>query len=220
MFLLFFHSIHINKPLQYLYISLALILTSCSKRDSTNIDDGDGITIEFLEGLNDNPRFQLSKDSNGYYEMSLDRNKNQTIQRITGRLLRYGMPVEDISSGSQPKKIDFSSNLYWWLLEGDTVANITYTYINSFSGELTYVNLPPLLNWKDILIPTINTSGYTNTITGVFNTVIAPINKMVGDTMKIKVEYIHSITSKDEGSIFFETTGKKVFKDSTYIVLK
>lgn len=37
--------------------------------------------------------------------MSLGRNKNQTIERITERLLRYIMPVEDISSGSQPKKM-------------------------------------------------------------------------------------------------------------------
>jgi hypothetical protein len=203
-----------------LYVFLALILTACSKSDFTNVDDGEGITIEFLEGLNENSSFQLSKDSNGYYEMSLDRSKNQTIQRISGRLLRYGIPVEDISSGSQPKKIDFSSNLYWWLFEGDTIANITYTYINLFTGELTFVNLPPLLNWKDVLIPTINTSGYTNTDTGVFNTVIAPINEMIGDTMKIEVKYTHIVSSKKNETMFFDILGERVFKDSTFIILK
>ena len=48
--------------------------------------NGEGITIEFLEGLNDDPQFQLSKNSDGYYEMTLNQNENQTIQRISGRL--------------------------------------------------------------------------------------------------------------------------------------
>jgi len=205
--------------LKKIYLFTSFLIFGCTN-NKIILDDGNEISIEFLEGLNDNPEFQLSRDSNGYYELELDKNRNQTIQRISGKLLRYGMPVEDISSGSQPKKIDFSSNLYWWLLEGDTVANITYTYINSFSGELTYVNLPPLLNWKDILIPTINSSGYSDPETGVFNTVIAPIREMVGDTMKIKVEYTHTISSKEEGSMFFEILGERIFKDSTYIILK
>lgn len=199
---------------------LILFFFSCEK-ESTSLDEGDGITIEFLEGLNDDPRFQLSKNSDGYYELTLDSNKNQTTQRITGRLLRNGGPLgDDLWSGPGPKKVEFSSNLYWWLMEGDTVSNITYTYLNEFTGELTYVNLPPLINWKDVIVPTINSSGYSDPETGVFNTVIGPIREMKGDTMKIVVQYTHSITSKEEGSIFFSTLGNKVFKDSTYIVLK
>lgn len=202
-----------------LLILVLIISFSCNKKNFI-IDEGDGISIQFLEGLNDNQNFQLSKNSDGYYEMTLDRTKNQTIQRISGKLLRYDNPIEDLYSGSQSKMVEFSSNLYWWLLEGDVVANITYTYINYFTGELVYVNLPPIVNWKDELVATINSSGYTDSETGIFNTVIAPIREMIGDTMKINVQYIHSITSKEEGSIFFETTGKKVFKDSTYIILK
>jgi len=202
-----------------LLILVLIISYSCNKKNFI-IDEGDGISIQFLEGLNDNQTFQLSKNSDGYYEMTLDRTKNQTIQRITGRLLRNDKPIEDLYSGGQPKMVEFSSNLYWWLLEGDVVANVTYTYINYFTGELIYINLPPIVNWKDELVPTINSIGYTDSETGIFNTVIAPIREMVGDTMKINVQYIHSITSKEEGSMFFESTGKKVFKDSTYIILK
>lgn len=209
----------VYKVNRFIILSFIVVFYSCNK-EGLIIDNGEGITIEFLEGLNDNPQYQLTKDSNGYYEMELDRTKNQTIQRITGRLLRNGVPVEDISSGSQSKKVSFSSNLYWWLLEGDVVANITYTYINTFTGELTYVNLPPLINWQDVLVPTINSSSYSNSETGVFNTVIAPINEMVGDTMKIKVEYTHLISAKEEGSMFFEILGEKIYKDSTYIILK
>jgi len=184
------------------------------------IDEGEGITISFIDGLNDDPRFQLSKNIDGYYELNLDRSKNQTIQRITGVLLRNGKPIEDLWSGSQPKMVNWESNLYWWFLEGETVVNITKTYLNLFTGELVYVNLPPLLNWSDVIVPTINNSSYTDENTGIVNAVIAPIQEMIGDTMKIKMTYTHSITQKEEGSSFFEIIGKKVYKDSTYIILK
>ena len=184
------------------------------------IDEGEGITISFIDGLNDDPRFQLSKNIDGYYELNLDRSKNQTIQRITGVLLRNGKPIEDLWSGSQPKMVNWESNLYWWFLEGETVVNITKTYLNLFTGELVYVNLPPLLNWSDVIVPTINNSSYTDENTGIVNTVIAPIQEMIGDTMKIKMTYTHSITQKEDGSKFFEIIGEKVFKDSTYIILK
>ena len=198
---------------------LIIFIISCSKSDII-IDNGEGITLEFVDGLNDDPTYQLSKDSNGFYNLTLDRSKNQTIQRITGKLLRNGFPLEDLISGLQPKKVNWESNLYWWLLEGETVANITYTYLNLLTGELVYVNLPPLVNWKDVIVPTINESSYSDTETGIVNTVIAPIQEMIGDTMKIKMTYTHSITQKEEGSKFSEIIGQKVFKDSTYVILK
>ena len=199
---------------------LLLLLFSCEK-ESFIIDEGNGITIEFIDGLNDDLQYKLSKNSDGFYEMIIDRSKNQTIQRISGRLLRNGNPVwETLWSGPSPKKVNWESNLYWWLLDGDIVANITYTYFNEFTGELEYVNLPPLINWEDELVPTINESSYSDSETGIVNTVIAPIREMVGDTMKIKLTYTHSITQKEEGSNFFSFVGEKVFKDSVYVILK
>jgi hypothetical protein len=199
---------------------LVAFIFSCEKEGQIIEDNGEGITIEFLEGLNDDPTYQLSKDSNGFYNLNLDRNTNQTIQRITGRILRNGYPLVDLGSGAQPKNINWESNLYWWLLEGDTVANITYTYLNLFTGELVYVNLPPLINWKEVIVPIVNENSYSNQETGIVNTVIAPIQEMIGDTMKIKMTYIHSITQQEEGSNSFDIIGERVFKDSTYVILK
>tara|TARA_B110000908_G_C10067548_1_gene363549 strand:+ start:89 stop:724 length:636 start_codon:yes stop_codon:yes gene_type:complete len=199
---------------------LVAFIFSCEKEGQIIRDNGEGITIEFLEGLNDNPTYQLSKDSNGFYNLTLDTIENQTIQRITGRLLRNGYPVEDLGSGVQPKNISWESNLYWWLLDGDIVANITYTYLNLLTGELVYVNLPPLVNWKDVIVPTINENSYSDQETGIVNTVIAPIQEMIGDTMKIKMTYIHSITEKEEGTNSFDIIGERVFKDSTYVILR
>ena len=201
-------------------IFLLSLIISCSKDQRILTDNGEGITIEFVDGLNDDPTYQLSKDSNGFYNLTLDRSANQTIQRITGRLLRYGEPIEDLWSGPQSKKVNWESNLFWWLLEGETVAQITKTYLNLLTGELVYVNLPPLVNWKDVLVSSINESSYSDNETGIVNTVIAPIKEMVGDTMKIKMMYTHSITQKEEGSKFFFFFGERVFKDSTYVILK
>ena len=199
---------------------LVAFIFSCEKEGQIIEDNGEGITIEFLEGLNDDPTYQLSKDSNGFYNLNLDRNTNQTIQRITGRILRNGYTLVDLGSGAKPKNINWESNLYWWLLEGDTVANITYTYLNLFTGELVYVNLPPLINWKEVIVPIINENSYSNQETGIVNTVIAPIQEMIGDTMKIKMTYIHSITQQEEGSNSFDIIGERIFKDSTYVILK
>jgi hypothetical protein len=189
----------------YIIIFISFLF-SCYQGDII-IDNGEGITIEFIDGLNDDPRYQLSKDNNGFYELILNPYSNQTPQRITGRLLRKGEPLVDTSSGDQPKKVSWESNLYWWLSVGDTVANVTQTYINEFTGELDYINLPPIINWRDKLVPTINSSSYTNQETGIVNTVIAPIYIMKGDTMKIKMSYTH-------------IPSLRVFKDSTYVILK
>jgi hypothetical protein len=69
-------------------------------------------------------------------------------------------------------------------LEGQVVAEITKTYINPFTGELTYVNLPPLVNWKNVLVPTINKSSYVDSNNEI-NTMIAPIYGMRNDTLVV-----------------------------------
>ena len=120
---------------------------------------------------------RLPIDQNGYYHLVLDPSKNQTIHRISGA----------VSGISEPTKVSWNSNLFWWLLEGDVVAEITKTYINIFTGELTYVNLPPIVNWKDALVPTINSSSYVGE-GGEVNTVIAPIYRMKGDTLIVTAQ--------------------------------
>ena len=181
---------------------ILLILFSCST-DDIIIDNGDGIAFEFIDGLNDDERYKLPKDENGYYYLTLD-GYGQTIQRIAVKLSRNGDVVYSSYDGYS-HNLEWSSNLYWWLLEGDVVANITRTYFNPFTGEIQYINLPPLVNWQEQLIPTINSSSYTDEDTGIGNIVIAPIQEMLGDTLIISVRYKYK-------SI--------LFKDSINIILK
>jgi len=118
---------------------------------------------------------RLPIDQNGYYHLVLNSTTNQTIHRISGKVLNI----------TEPTKVIWSSNLYWWLKQGDTIANITKAYINYFTGEFTYVNLPPFINWKEALVPTINSTSIVGT-NGEINTIIAPIYLMKNDTLVVE----------------------------------
>ena len=196
-----------------------LLLSGCELfAEKEIVEDGKNIRFIFDVGLNEDPRFRLPKDANGYYYMTLTKG-GQNIQRISARLLD-GDKIVDTKCCGPRQKVTWSSNLYWWLLAGDTVANITKTYFNTFTGELQYSNLPPLINWKDELVPTVNSSTYTDEFTGRGSTVIAPIGKMKGDTLTVYARYYHSIASYTASSSFYTPVGSLVIVDSVKIVLR
>jgi beta-glucanase (GH16 family) len=135
-------------------------------------------THDILEDVVIQPTLELDVrlpiDENGYYHLVLDSTKNQTVHRISGSVY----PI------FEPTKVEWESNLYWWLLEGQVVAEITKTYFNPFTGQLTYVNLPPLVNWQKALVSTINTASYVDSNNEI-NTMIAPIYSMRNDTLVV-----------------------------------
>jgi hypothetical protein len=136
-------------------------------------------TLEINGVLNQNGNGYLPKDVNGYYHLKLDKTKNQTVHRVNGTIL---------VNGKEPypsEKVEWESNLYWLLRRNDTIATITKTYINYFTGQYQIVQLPPLIASKDELVPTINSSSYSGD-NGEINTMIAPIYRMRGDTLVIK----------------------------------
>ena len=73
---------------------LFIILTGCNEVDNINNGIND-IKLEFIDGLNDDPSFQLNKNSEGYYELFLNKYSNQTIQRITAELTKNDLPIRD-----------------------------------------------------------------------------------------------------------------------------
>lgn len=130
-------------------------------------------------------RKSLLKDGNGNYHLKLDTNTNQQSHRITGRIL---------VNGKEPypaEKVEWESNLYWILRRGDTLATITKSYLNYYTGQFTIANLPPLIASKDELVPTINKASYSGT-KGEINTIISPISRMKGDTMIVKASHNES----------------------------
>jgi hypothetical protein len=127
----------------------------------------------------------LQKDSRGYYHMKLISSLNQQSHRVTGRILlndKEPYPVE---------KIEWQSNLYWYLKKGDTIAYITKSYINYLTGQYVIVKLPPLVSNADALVPTTNPSSYSGT-GGKINTIVSPIGSMIGDTLVLKAYHYQS----------------------------
>lgn len=168
-----------------------LLFTACSKEDigepqwgpeqqtrQNTTTQTKPIPILELDG-------RLPIDRNGYYHLPLVSTSTQTIHRITG----------SVKNTIEPIKVEWENNLFWWLLKGDTITNVTKLYINPLDGSRNYVNLPPITAWKDELVPTINTSSYAGT-NGEINTVIAPIYKMKGDTMRVVCRVIEYNVSK------------------------
>ncbi len=122
---------------------------------------------------------RLPKDANGYSYFTLYSSETQNIHRISGTIRRNGRIPDE-----PREKIEWKSNLYWNIKQGDPIATVTKTYINEFTGQLTVVKLPPLISSIDALVPTINGSNY-NSADGTINTVIAPTWEMRGDTMTV-----------------------------------
>jgi hypothetical protein len=122
---------------------------------------------------------RLPKDANGYSYFTLYSTETQSIHRISGTIRRNGRIPDE-----PREKVEWKSNLYWNLKEGQQVATVTKTYINELTGQLTVVKLPPLISNVNALVPTINANTY-NSADGTISTVIAPVWEMRGDTMTI-----------------------------------
>lgn len=164
-------------------VSLLSALISCSKDDEiTPIKE---YTFSIDSVLMRDGRKSLFKDDNGYYHLKLDTTLNQQSHRITGKILLNG------KEPTPAQKIEWESNLYWMLRRNDTIATITKSYVNYFTGQYTIVNLPPLIASKDELVPTINKASYSGT-NGEINTIISPISRMRGDTMIVKARHIET----------------------------
>jgi hypothetical protein len=156
---------------------ISFILFSCNKEDIPTPKKEYTLTIDSV--LTQTGMKSLPVDGNGFYHLKLDSTKNQTIHRVTGRFLINGVEP------TPAEKIEWESNLYWLLQRNDTIVTITKSYINYYTGKYTIVNLPPMVASKDELVPTINGNSYSGT-KGEFNTMIAPIYRMKGDTMIVK----------------------------------
>jgi len=133
---------------------------------------------------------RLPKDVNGYHYFTLYSKETHNIHTISGSIrINNRVPT------APRAKVEWESNLYWNLKQGDTIATITKTYLNQYTGQFTVVKLPPLVSNINALVPTINKSSY-NSVNGSINTVIAPKWEMRGDTMTVVVRYNNTIKTE------------------------
>ena len=152
-----------------LLCTLTLFLLGCSK-------DEIPLPADVIE-MNIDTRLPI--DGNGYSHFRMYSQTSQNIHRISGTIKVNGViPTEP------REKIDWKSSHYWILREGDTVATITKTYLNYFTGQWMVVTLPPLVSSVNSLVPTVNPVCY-NSEDGTINTIIAPLYNMKGDTLVV-----------------------------------
>lgn len=168
-----------------LIVLVSLLAIGCSQKED-EIKPIQNYKISVDSVLNQSGTQSLPKDRNGLYHLKLKATPIQQPHRLTGRVLLNG------KEPTPNQLINWESNLYWWLKSGNTVAYITKSYINYYTGEYTIVKLPPLIASKDYLIPTVNSVSYSGK-GGEINTIIAPTGDMIGDTLVIKL--IHNETN-------------------------
>lgn len=156
-----------------LILAFVIVFASCTKDDIVIPKDVIEMNIDT----------RLPKDVNGYSYFKLYSTESQNIHTISGSI-RINGKIPD-----EPRvKVEWENNLYWNLKEGDTIATITKTYLNYYTGQFVVVKLPPLISNINALVPTINKVCY-NSADGSINTVIAPKWEMRGDTMTVVARY-------------------------------
>ena len=141
------------------------------------------IIVSFLFiSCEDNPQLtyeiffdmRLNKDDNGYYHLVLDRNKWQTLHRVSGSVANTQYRMENFC-------VEWESNLYWYI--GDTLG---YVVKRGLTDDLVYVNYDTTyVTWfNGFEVPTSNQISYSNS-EGLFHNMIAPVQSMIGDTMRL-----------------------------------
>ena len=160
-------------PLLYLF----LIGCSESKFILEPVDEVENPQSEDLHQVfyfDSNPR--LDVDDNGFYHLDIDMNNWQTLHRLSGF-------ISD-SASSNPVvncRVEWSSSHEWTL--GDTLG---YWVRKGLTDDLEWVSYDTsyVVGFDGQLVPTVNPASYSNSA-GEVNTMIAPVQSMVGDTMTI-----------------------------------
>ena len=162
-------------------IPLLILFSACSKDDVVVPQKNYTFSIDSV--LTQDGSLSIPKDNNGIYHLKLHyANSRQQVHRVTGRILLNG------KEPLIPERIEWESNLFWVLKQNDTIAYITKSYINYYTGQFTIVKLPPLISTKDELVPTSNFVSYSGR-NGEINNMIAPVKEMKGDTMILKARH-------------------------------
>ena len=165
----------ISKILDYIVlifiVGLAMLVSSCTEDPISDIPDN--YTME-LDG-------RLDTTIEGLYKLKLNSTQNsiQTIHRITGKLLNHG------EEPLYPQLVEWESSHKWTL--NDTAYVFIRRTINVL-GDWVDVDTIYVQGFAGSIVPTINEFSYSGT-DGEINTVIAPIDEMVGDTLIVKAKF-------------------------------
>lgn len=119
---------------------------------------------------------RLDKNSDGYYLLPINQGTFQTLHRLSGQLTENG------ETPSHREKVGWESSHIWVL--SDTLGYIVRRTIND-EGKWAVLDTSYVIGFGEYEVPTINSVSITKD-SGEFNTMIAPIRPMQGDTMTIR----------------------------------
>ena len=157
----------------FLIISVLILLTLLTSCEDTIMDElPDNYTLELDS--------RLDTTDDGLYKLELNSTQNsiQTIHRISGKLLNNG-------EEPYPQLVEWESSHNWTL--NDTAYVIVRRTINAL-GNWVIIDTSYVTGFNGIDVPTINEFSYSGT-EGEINTVIAPIDNMIGDTLIVKARF-------------------------------
>lgn len=162
----------INKYIILIFVT-TFLLNGCE--DGWNPHTGIGGIGELEVSVN--PR--LTKDNNGYYHLTLNRDTWQTLHRFSGEVLSDNEPLDVF-------KVNWESSHYWYI--GDTLGYIVKKQFSSYTGNYVYYDTLYVHHFDGMEVPTINKASYSNSY-GEINTMFAPVKSMIGDTVVIWVNW-------------------------------
>lgn len=174
------NSLHANRLAAFAFLFSCQSIVEPENTSSQNIN----MTID--------PRLDL--DGNGYYHLTLDRTRWQTLHRISGNMqYEDGSPVKLV-------RVAWSSDLYWVL--GDTVGYIVH---RGLTNDLIYVSFDTtyITGFGGMEVPTSNQVSYSNA-DGEVSNMIAPVQIMEGDTMTLYWMYYTGAIQKDSIKIVLD----------------
>ena len=166
---------NVEKHIKHIIITLSSLLLLVSCESPTSYADG------YAE-LNFDLR--LPQDENGFYHLKINRDKWQTIHRVTGSITEDGYGIENFM-------VAWESDLYWYL--GDTLGYIVNREFSTYSGEYVTQDTSYMIGFSGMEVPTSNQMSYSNN-NGEINNMIAPVLSMIGDTLYLKADWFSGVS--------------------------
>ena len=158
-----------GKLAKIVFVSSLLFLISSCSNDLEPVD----WTLSFDT--------QLTKDSNGYYHLTLNRNTWQTTHRVSGEIKTEDYPIENF-------RVEWESSHYWYL--GDTLGYIVNRTLNA-NGQYVSIDTSYMVGFDGQEVPTTNMVSLSNG-SGEINNMIAPVRSMIGDTLTLTAIWYNS----------------------------
>ena len=157
-----------------LSLLLSLVIFGCNGENSLSSD-----TTEYKVAVD----VRLPVDTNGYYHLTIDTTRWQTLHRFSGSIKYVSESSNQQEISPEGYRFEWESSHYWYI--GDTLG---YIVKRGLTDQLEYVTYDTIYvtGFNGMEVPTINPASYSNG-DGEFNQMFAPVKSMRGDTVTVTV---------------------------------